>query len=84
MGRKKGSIGHPRINEQKWCFVCQEYKDASQFYLDTHQWDGLDSRCKSCKFNYYKDYLRNYYLKHREDLLPKHRQSAKMSILRRK
>ncbi len=76
MSKPRGSVNHRRIGNLKWCFVCQQYKDTGEFY-------GTGNLCKSCNSIYYKDYQHSYYLKHRDELLPKHRVSAIESYQRK-
>lgn len=69
---RKGSIRHPRINNLQWCHVCQQYKGMDEFHVGARQ-------CKLCRGIYQKGYQHNYYLKYRDELLPKHRLSATKS-----
>ena len=78
---KKGSVVHRTLH---WCFLCQQYKPIKEFYKDKYKSSGFGGICKSCHTNYQREYLHNYYIKHREELLPKHRISARLSIKRRK
>ena len=78
-GHPSGSIRHLTQNGQKWCFVCQQYKDIVEFYHNRASKDGRASVCKACKGGYEKERQALYYLKHREELLPKHRESAAAS-----
>ncbi|KKL14895.1 hypothetical protein LCGC14_2511040 [marine sediment metagenome] len=79
----KGSVRHKRIENLKWCWVCQQYKDISNFCADHHQSGGLASLCKDCNGLYQKPYQADYYLRHREELLPKHNVTARLSYLRK-
>jgi hypothetical protein len=63
----------------KWCFICKLYKPTNQFGKNLYQSDKLSSGCKSCRGKYEKDYQSKYYINHKDDLLPKHRISAKKS-----
>ena len=81
---KKGSIRHPVIDGLQWCFVCESYKDLDKFHADNSNPRGIDSVCKRCKGAYQKVYQAQYYQEHKDDLLPKHRITAKASIQRRK
>lgn len=40
----------------KRCYKCKEKKNSDQFYKDKNHKDGLDSKCKSCRDIYYKEY----------------------------
>ena len=84
MGRKKRRKNHPRIGNLKWCYCCSQYKDINKFYLSRSSYDGHVGECKSCRGGLQKEFQHNYYLKHREDLLPKHRVSARVSYYNRK
>ena len=83
MGRPIGSTRHLRIGNLKWCFVCQQYKDIGQFCRNKSKPDGLNDVCKACRTDYEKDYQHQYYLRHRDELLPKHRMSAIKSLRRK-
>ena len=68
---------HPVIGNTKYCFVCKQYKDLSEFHIDRHNNpSGHKNYCKICSKNYQKDYQHQYYLDHKDELLPKHRISA--------
>ena len=30
------------------CYICQDLKDADEFYKDSSRWNGCCSRCKKC------------------------------------
>ena len=30
------------------CYICQEEKENSEFYIDNSQWDKLSTKCKKC------------------------------------
>ena len=66
------------------CWHCKKYRNADEFYHDKAHVDGLKSICKVCDTPYYREYLKQYYLDHRDELLPKHRVSAIKSYHRRK
>jgi len=78
---------HKKLNGQKWCWKCQQYKLLSEFYHNRFMYDGLDNHCKACHrttYNYSSEYQSQYYLANKERLLPKHRESAKASRISRK
>ena len=83
MGRPQGAISHPRKGDLKWCYVCQRYKHISQFGRNGAKTDGLAACCRTCRTNYERDYQHQYYLQHRDKLLPKHHISAMESYRRR-
>jgi hypothetical protein len=35
--------------KMKRCYICQEEKEKSEFYIDNSQWDKLCSKCKKCQ-----------------------------------
>ena len=79
MVRPRGSVSHPRLGDLKWCFRCQQYKDINEFHRNKHRYDGKAQVCKVCRTSYERDYQRQYYLDHRDKLLPQHRISARES-----
>jgi len=87
---KKGTKVHRKIGTLKWCWACKNYKEASEFHKDRCNSDGLHSTCKVCQARTRtyseacKIYQHQYYLTHRETLLPKHRITATQSRLRKK
>jgi len=82
IGRPKDSKSHPKFDNQKWCYKCQQYKHVDEFYSYKLRYDGLTTRCKSC----HNDplYQKQYYQKNKERLLPLHRESATRSYYSRK
>ncbi len=76
---KKGSTRHKPTETMRWCFVCKHYKPFSDFHIDRAQAGRLCSECKSCRGKYQKEYQHGYYMKHREELLPKHYITARES-----
>ena len=78
-GRKKGGINHPTTETMRWCWCCQQYKSFSEFCKDIRKKLGLNRICKTCSSHYYQNYQHNYYLQHKEELLPKHKISARLS-----
>ena len=80
---RKSGKNHPKIDNLIWCWFCQQYKDNSNFYRCRSNPLIYDHICKSCKGEYYRDYHHNYYLKHKDTLLPQHRISALKSLRRK-
>lgn len=70
----------------KKCKVCNEVKNKSEFYKQPSYKDGLDNKCKRCRYevhlkrkDYYKEYHREYQKANREhiNLLNKKRKYLK-------
>ena len=68
----------------KWCFACNCYKPIEKFGNDKSKIDLHVSICKDCHGPYQKASQHEYYMQHRDELLPKHRVTAKASYLRKK
>lgn len=82
-----GGIKMRRIspNGEVWCPGCKQYKSPDNFWRDHyHQGCGFSGYCKSCTCKRSRDYQRQYYLRHRDILLPRHRKSALESSKRRR
>ena len=84
MRRIKKGTRHPRIDGMQWCSCCQCYKNTNEFYQDKSRYNGVTVICKSCRGSYQREYLHNYYLRYRAELLPKHRITALRAIEWRK
>lgn len=61
------------------CRLCEKYKLPSEFHRNRARPNGRQSYCRVCIGAYQRDYQKQYYLAHREQLLPKHRISSELS-----
>lgn len=55
----------------KQCSKCLQEKPMEQFYLESHHKDGRRSDCKICHSEYCKINRKNYYNRHRNEILTK-------------
>jgi hypothetical protein len=72
------------IPGMKHCYLCRQYKVEDQFGWKTKEHQKRETVCISCKKELMKPYMAEYYRKHKEELLPKHRESARISNERRR
>ena len=35
-------------DDDKWCWICKQYKSKSKFYSDSTKSDGIAPKCKEC------------------------------------
>jgi len=49
--RKVITIPEYDITTQKWCNLCENVKEHTEFYADKDKKDGLNANCKQCKSN---------------------------------
>ena len=68
---------------KKRCWICHQEKDIQEFHRSITKNDGHQDACKACRGKYEKSYQAKYYLEHREELLPKHRITARASKQRK-
>ena len=80
-------LGQSKIPKEKdgllRCWHCGIYKPPEEFGIDRSDKYGRCDICKTCGSEYVAPYQRYYYQQHRDELLPKHRESAKASYQRK-
>lgn len=64
---------------REWCYICKESKPIEEFRIYNEE-----LLCKKCREKRQKSYQAQYYLDHKDDLLPKHRETALASYYRRR
>ena len=66
-----------QLNERKYCNTCKVFKSYNEFYINKVTKDGLQYRCKQCRFNYsqrpevqhqIKEYMKKYYVEHNDEI----------------
>ena len=70
----------------KKCSKCGEWKPISEFYKDKRSNDGLQSKCKKCRKDYYennKEKIKEYYENNKEKIKEQQKEYNKNNYVRR-
>ena len=81
---KKRDLPEEVLPKEKRCYKCGRLLPRASFRRDSTNSDGLDSRCKDCRNEYYREYFsrpevkqKKWEYKHRPEVMEKARESAR-------